>query len=65
MIVQCFVSRADDGHEVSLQNGRRVSIALQALPNEPGQLIMLTDMPPDTRRLQAELARARTFISIR
>lgn len=55
VIVQCFVSRADDGHEVSLQNGRRVSIALQALPNEPGQLIMLTDMT-DTRRLQAELA---------
>jgi two-component system sensor histidine kinase FlrB len=32
-----------------------VSIALQALPDEPGQLIMLTDMT-DTRRLQAELA---------
>ena len=55
VIVQCFVYRADDGHEVSLHNGRRVSIALQALPNEPGQLIMLTDMT-DTRRLQAELA---------
>lgn len=55
VIVQCFVHRADDGHEVSLQNGRRVSIALQALPDEPGQLILLTDMT-DTRRLQAELA---------
>ncbi len=55
VIVQCFDPRADDGHEVSLHNGRRVSIALQALPNEPGQLIMLTDMT-DTRRLQAELA---------
>ncbi len=55
VIVQCFVYRADDGHEVSLHNGRRVSIALQALPDEPGQLIMLTDMT-DTRRLQAELA---------
>ena len=55
VIVQCFVPRADDGHEVSLHNGRRVSLALQALPNEPGQLIMLTDLT-DTRRLQAELA---------
>lgn len=55
VIVQCFVYRADDGHEVSLHNGRRVSIALQALPDEPGQLILLTDMT-DTRRLQAELA---------
>ncbi|WP_205341612.1 sensor histidine kinase [Denitrificimonas caeni] len=55
VIVQCFVHRADDGHEVSLHNGRRVSIALQALPGEPGQLILLTDMT-DTRRLQAELA---------
>lgn len=55
VIVQCFVHRADDGHEVSLHNGRRVSIALQALPDEPGQLILLTDMT-DTRRLQAELA---------
>lgn len=55
VIGQCFVPRADDGHEVSLYNGRRVSIALQALPDEPGQLILLTDMT-DTRRLQAELA---------
>ncbi|NLY13140.1 MAG: PAS domain-containing protein [Gammaproteobacteria bacterium] len=55
VIAQCFVPRADDGHEVSLYNGRRVSIALQALPDEPGQLILLTDLT-DTRRLQAELA---------
>ncbi|WP_071870415.1 sensor histidine kinase [Atopomonas hussainii] len=51
-----FAPRADDGHEVSLRDGRRVSLAIRALHGEPGQLILLNDLT-ETRRLQDELAR--------
>lgn len=51
-----FAPRADDGHEVSLRDGRRVSLAIRALQGEPGQLILLNDLT-ETRRLQEELSR--------
>ena len=50
----CFAPRPDDGHEVSLQNGRRVSLATQALESEPGQLVFITDQT-HTRTLQEQL----------
>src|SRR5690606_39859780 len=55
-IVRCFAPRKDDGHEISLRNGRRVSIATRSLDAEPGQLVMLQDLT-ETRRLQEQLAR--------
>lgn len=51
-----FAPRDDDYHEVSLRSGRRVSLATRSLRDEPGQLILLTDLT-ETRALQAELAR--------
>lgn len=57
VIRRCFSPRSDDGHEVSLKDGRRVSIEIRSMENEPGQLILLTDLT-DTRRLQSQLARA-------
>lgn len=57
VIRRCFAPRRDDGHEVSLKDGRRVSIRIQTMENQPGQLILLTDMT-ETRQLQAQLAHA-------
>jgi len=51
----CFAPQADDGHEVSLKDGRRVAIATTALLNNMGQLVLLTNLT-DTRKLQSKLA---------
>ncbi len=56
VIARSFAPRKDDGHEISLKDGRRVSIATRSLNGEPGQLVLLTDLT-ETRRLQAQLAR--------
>lgn len=56
VIARAFSPRADDGHEISLRDGRRLSIATRSLPGEPGQLILLNDLT-ETRLLQAQLAR--------
>lgn len=56
-VIACsFAPRKDDGHEISLKDGRRVSIATRSLNGEPGQLVLLTDLT-ETRRLQDQLAR--------
>ncbi|HET8705460.1 MAG TPA: ATP-binding protein [Pseudomonadales bacterium] len=57
VIYRAFAPRPDDGHEMSLVDGRKVRIDTQPLPNEPGQIILLTDMT-ETRALQAHLAQA-------
>lgn len=56
VIARSFAPRSDDGHEISMKDGRRVSIATRSLHGEPGQLVLLTDMT-ETRRLQEQLAR--------
>lgn len=56
VIASEFAPREDDGHEVSLRDGRRLSIATRSLRGEPGQLILLTDLT-ETRLLQEQLAR--------
>lgn len=56
VIARSFAPRRDDGHEISLRDGRRVSIATRSLGVEPGQLVLLTDLT-ETRRLQEQLAR--------
>ncbi|RTE66860.1 PAS domain-containing protein [Amphritea opalescens] len=55
VIQRSFAPRSDDGHEVSLKSGRRVSLSTSTLVNETGQLLMLTDQT-DTRLLQGRLA---------
>lgn len=55
VIQRSFCPRADDGHEISTKDGRRVSIATRSLA-EDGQIILLTDQT-ETRRLQSELSR--------
>src|SRR5450830_1444846 len=56
VITRCFATRDDDGHEISLKDGRRLSIATRSLDAEPGQLVLLNDLT-ETRHLQDQLAR--------
>ncbi|MCY1351772.1 Signal transduction histidine-protein kinase AtoS [compost metagenome] len=56
VIARCFAPREDDGHEISLKDGRRLSIATRSLSGEPGQLVLLNDLT-ETRRLQDQVAR--------
>lgn len=56
VIGRSFAPREDDGHEVSLRDGRRLSIATRSLDAEPGQLVLLNDLT-ETRHLQDQLAR--------
>ncbi|MFC3912171.1 nitrogen regulation protein NR(II) [Pseudaeromonas sharmana] len=54
VIHRLFCLRPDDGHEVSLRNGRRVQISTQPLRQQTGQLVQITDLT-ETRRLQDQL----------
>ncbi len=56
IIKRAFAPRADDGHDVSLRDGRRVSISTQSLGGEPGQILLLQDVT-DTRLMQERLNR--------
>jgi len=55
VIQQCFAPRPDDGHELSLKNGKRVSLSTKALDGEPGQLVFISDQT-QTRELQSRLS---------
>lgn len=54
VIDRAFNPQLDDGHEISLRDGRRISLATRSLEPEPGQLILLTDLT-ETRQLQDKL----------
>jgi two-component system, sensor histidine kinase FlrB len=56
VIQQRFAPRCDDGHEISLVDGRRVSLLSRSLEEEPGQIILITDQT-ETRQLQQRLSR--------
>ena len=53
VIQGAFAPREDDGHEVSLRNGRKVRLAISASPT--GQLILITDLT-ETRLLQSRIS---------
>ncbi|MHB8426334.1 MAG: sensor histidine kinase [Acidiferrobacterales bacterium] len=54
VIRRAFAPRDDDGHEISLRDGRRVGISTSPLLSEPGQILLLKDLT-ETRRLQERL----------
>lgn len=56
VIEQSFSPKQSDGYEVSLRDGRLVSIATRSLDKEPGQMVVINDMT-ETRRLQEQLSR--------
>jgi len=63
VINRAFMPQADDGHQISLKDGRKVHIETRALDSEPGQMIVLTDMTK-TRQLQAELSQQQKLSSM-
>lgn len=54
VIQQAFAPREDDGHEISLKDGRRVNISIRSLESTPGELIILTDLTTTRKFEQAK-----------
>jgi len=54
VVLRAFSPKCDDGHEISLHDGRRISISTCPLGEDPGQIILLTDVS-ETRDLQEKL----------
>lgn len=63
IIQRSFRPQADDGHEVSLYDGRKVKLSITPLMNEPGQLIVLTDLT-ETRQLQRRISHLQKLSSL-
>ncbi|WP_117233449.1 sensor histidine kinase [Vibrio maerlii] len=53
VIQNAFAPQDDDGHEISLKNGRKVRLAISA--STDGQLILITDLT-ETRLLQSRVS---------
>lgn len=63
VIGRSFAPKNDDGHEVSLKNGRRIQLSISSLEGRAGQLILLTDLT-DTRELQERVAKLKRLSSL-
>jgi two-component system sensor histidine kinase FlrB len=63
VINRAFAPRTDDGHEVSLTDGRRVNISTCPLLNEPGQIILITDVT-EMRDLQDNLNQKQRLVEM-
>lgn len=63
VIARSFKPRADDWHEVSLKDGRRVKLEIASLGTQPGQLIMITDLT-ETRLLQDKVGQMQRLSSL-
>ena len=57
IIQLCFAPQTDDGHEVSLMDGKRVKLETRALDFQPGQIILITDQTA-TRNLQKQVSQS-------
>ena len=55
VVKRSFRPQWDDGHDVTLINGRCVNISTQSLGAEPGQILLLTDVT-ETRQLQEQIS---------
>ncbi len=55
IIKRAFSPQSDDGHDVSLIDGRRVNISTCPLGTEPGQILLITDVT-EVRKLQDRLS---------
>lgn len=63
VITRCFSPKHDDGHEVSLKDGRRLHIKTRSLKSGDGQLILLSDLT-ETRALQERVSRTERLGSL-
>ena len=63
IIAEFFAPQKDDGHEISMKNGKRVSLSTRSLEEETGQIILLTDQT-ETRRLQEQVSRGQRLSAL-
>lgn len=63
VIKRSFAPKNDDGHEISLKNGRRIQLSISSLEGRPGQLILLTDLT-HTRQLQEHVSKLKRLSSL-
>jgi len=63
VIRRSFAPRRDDGHEISLKSGKRVSVATRSLDRDFGQVVLLTDQT-ETRELQDRLSRHQRLLAM-
>lgn len=63
IIQRSFRPQADDGHEVSLRDGRKVKLSITPLVGEPGQMIVMTDLT-ETRQLQQRISHMQRLSSL-
>lgn len=63
IVTELYDPTCDDGLEVSLTNGRKISVATSALEHEPGQIILLTDLT-QTRALQDRLSQQKRLSAL-
>ncbi|MFK5913930.1 MAG: ATP-binding protein [Woeseiaceae bacterium] len=54
IIQRAFAPRSDDGHDISLVDGRKVNISTCPLGSEPGQILLITDVT-EIRQLQDKM----------
>ena len=55
IVARAFKPKWDDGHDVTLHDGRCVNISTQSLGSEPGQIVLVTDVT-ETRELQEQIS---------
>lgn len=55
VVDRCFDPRWDDGHDITLRDGRCVNISTQSLESEPGQILLIKDVT-ETRQLQEQFS---------
>ncbi|MFT6270678.1 MAG: two-component system sensor histidine kinase FlrB [Alphaproteobacteria bacterium] len=63
VIGRVFAPKDDDGHEVSMSNGKKVKIDISPLTEEKGQLIVITDLT-ETRELQSRVGHMQRLSSL-
>jgi two-component system sensor histidine kinase FlrB len=63
LVNDVFAPKADDWHEVSLRNERRVRLDTSVVNDPPGQLIVLTDLT-ETRQLQNRIGHLQRLSSM-
>lgn len=63
VIARVFTPKDDDGHEVSMRNGKKVKIDISPLTEEKGQLIVITDLT-ETRQLQTRMGHMQRLSSL-
>jgi len=63
VITRSFTPKSDDGHDISLNDGRLVNISTCPLGNDPGQILLIADVT-ETRRLQQRLSQHQRLISM-